>query len=152
MRNILSLILSLFILNSCSNNQIEGTYSSNEGPYFKFNSNNTFEFGIPGDKNPLRGSFTQNGNKIDLVANAVILGNYATTNFICNLMEDTLTIDLLHITHPRFEVFIDKLKNYGRAVRDKDTSEYKLNTPEAEREFFIYYKLVYDKFIKKNGG
>lgn len=152
-RIVLLLSYTIFLLFiSCSENKVEGIYSSNEGPYFKFYKNNTFELGVPGDKNPLKGNFTQNRNKLDLTANAIILGNYSTSTFVCDINKDTLTIDLLHITHPRFEIFIDKLQNYARTVRDTDTTEFRLNTHEAEQELFIYYKLVFDKFIKRNGG
>lgn len=142
----------LLILFSCSKENTYGVYSSNEGPYFKLNENNSFELGVPGDKNPLKGNFKQIGNKLDLVANAIILGSYSTTTFLCDLNKDTLTIDVLHITHPKFEIFIDKPNNFARTVRDNDTSEFKLNTPEAEQELFIYHKLVFDKFIKRKGG
>lgn len=150
---VIFLLLSLnLILISCDNSKVEGIYSSEGGPYFKFTNNQMFELGVPGDKNPLKGNFKQNGNKLDLVANAIILGSYSTTTFLCDLNKDTLTIDVLHITHPKFEIFIDKPSNYARTVRDNDTTEFKLNTPEAEQELFIYYKLVFDKFIKRNGG
>jgi hypothetical protein len=57
----------------------------------------------------------------------------------------------LHITHPNFEIFIDKTQNFARTRRDTITREFKLNSPEAEDELFIYHKLVNDKFIKKEG-
>ncbi len=145
-------IISIFIFVSCEKNKVEGTYSSLGGPYFKFSNNKIFEFGIVGDKNPLKGTFTIEGNSLNLIANTIILGNYATTNFICHLEEDTLTIDVLHITHPKFEIFINKPDNFARTVRDTIITEMKLNSPEAEQELFIYYKLVFDKFIKRNGG
>ncbi len=146
------LIAIILFSTSCNKNKFEGTYSSNEGPYFKFTKNQQFEFGIPEDRNPLKGNFTKNGDSIHLVANSIILGNYATTIFDCVLNNDTLLIKALHINHPKFEILINKSENYARTVRDTVMKELKLDTPEAEEELFIYYKLVFDKFIKRKGG
>lgn len=149
------LLLSLtftFLLLSCAENKFEGTYSSNDGPYFKFTKNQKFEFGVPNDKNPLKGTFTKKDNNIYLFANSIILGSYATTTFDCYVNNDTLTIEVFHLTHPKFEILINKPENFAKTVKDTLVKEMKLNSPEAEEELFLYYKLVFDKFIKRNGG
>jgi len=147
----LLLIISLPYLYSCESNKVNGVYSSNEGPYFKF-ENDHFEFGVPGDPNPLKGNYFSKGNSIELNARSVILGSYAETNFICHLDKDTLLIDVLHIIHPKFEIFINKPDNFAKTKKDTVVTEFKLDSPEAESELFIYYKLVFDRFIKKEGG
>lgn len=146
------ILIFILFLYSCGKKKVDGIYSSDGGPYFKFTNNQLFEFGIPGDKNPLKGTFTLKGNSLNLIANSIILGNYATTNFVCNLKDDTLSIDLLHIKHPEFEIFINKPDNYAKTIRDTILNEMKLTDPEAEQELFIYYKLIFDKFIKRNEG
>lgn len=148
----LILISLILFFTYCDKNQFEGTYSSNEGPYFKFSKNQKFEFGIPEDKNPLKGNFTKDGDSIHLVANSIMLGSYSTTTFDCYLNNDTLFIKALQIIHPNFEILINKSENYAKTVKDSVIKELKLNTPEAEEELFIYYKLVFDKFIKRKGG
>ncbi|MFN4112095.1 MAG: hypothetical protein ACK4G1_07435, partial [Ignavibacteria bacterium] len=65
---------------------------------------------------------------------------------------DTLIIEVFHLTHPKFEIFINKPENFAKTVKDTLVKEMKLNSPEAEEELFLYYKLVFDKFIKRNGG
>lgn len=148
---VLLFVLFFFVV-SCSRNSFEGIYSSKEGPFFKFNQNQTFEFGIPNDKNPLKGTFTKKDNNVYLTANSIILGSYATTTFDCKLNDDTLVIEVFHLTHPKFEIFINKPDNYAKTIRDTIITEMKLDNPEAEQELFIYYKLVFDKFIKRKGG
>lgn len=150
--NLIVYSLFAFLILSCVKNKVDGVYSTEGGPYFKFTKNQYFEFGIPNDENPLRGTFTIKGNTLDLIGNTMMMGNNATTNFICSLSGDTLSIDVLQIKHPKFEIFISKPDNYAKTVRDTITTEMKLNDPEAEQELFIYYKLVFDKFIKRNGG
>ncbi|MGB9663947.1 MAG: hypothetical protein ACPL25_03350 [Ignavibacteria bacterium] len=145
-----SLIFTL-LFTGCESKKVDGVYTSNEGPYFKFIKGKFFELGVPGDPNPLKGNFTIEEEKLNLLANSIMLGSYATTNFICHIKEDTLLIDVLYITHPKFEIFIDKRQNFARTRRDSITKEFKLNSSEAEEELFIYYKLVHDKFIKKKG-
>ncbi len=145
-----SLIFTL-LFTGCESKKVDGVYTSNEGPYFKFIKGKFFELGVPGDPNPLKGNFTIEEEKLNLLANSIMLGSYATTNFICHIKKDTLLIDVLHITHPKFEIFIDKRQNFARTRRDSITKEFKLNSSEAEEELFIYYKLVHDKFIKKKG-
>ncbi len=152
MKNISIIIfLGVFCFSSCESKKVDGIYASKEGPYFKFIKEKFFELGVPGDQNPLKGNFTNENGKLNLLANSIILGSYATTNFICHIVKDTLFIDVLHITHPQFEIFIDKSKNFARTRRDTVINEFQLNTPEAEEELFIYYKLVHDKFIRKKG-
>ncbi len=152
MRNALLFILIFLVLfNGCESKKVDGVYASNEGPYFKFIKGKFFELGVPGDPNPLKGNFTFEEGKLNLLANSIMLGSYATSNFICHINNDTLFIDVLHITHPRFEIFIDKTQNLARTRKDSITNEFRLNSLEAEEELFIYYKLVHDKFIKKKG-
>lgn len=152
MRNQFLTIMLLYLLFcSCESKKIEGVYSSNEGPLFKFTKGKFFEFGIPNDPAPLKGNFTVEGDKLNLLANSIILGSYATTNFICTIKNDTLTIEVFNLVHPRFEIYINKSTNYAKTRRDTVISEFKLNTLDAEEELFIYYKLVHDKFIKRKG-
>jgi hypothetical protein len=145
------ILLTIFLFSSCESKKVDGIYATKEGPYFKFIKGKFFEFGVPGDPNPLKGNFTYENGKLNLLANSIMIGHYATTNFICHIDKDTLFIDVLHITHPNFEIFIDKTQNFARTKRDTITREFKLNSPEAEDELFIYHKLVNDKFIKKEG-
>lgn len=152
MKKLLTLILLIIIFFSCCDSKkIDEIYATKEGPYFKFIKGKFFELGVPGDPNPLKGHFTIENGKLNLLANSIMLGHYATTNFICHKDNDTLFIDLLHITHPDFEIFIDRTNNIARTRRDTVINEFQLNTPEAEEELFIYHKLVHDKFIKKEG-
>ncbi len=146
------LFLTLLLLAGCESDRIEGIYSSDEGPYFKLNKNNTFEFGIPNDPSPVRGNYKQVDDKLILIANVKMLGNYATTEFELKGNKDTLTIDILHITHPKFEIYINKSDNTAKTVKDSIKHFFDLNSPEAEEELFIYYKLVQDKFIKREGA
>jgi hypothetical protein len=152
MKNI-SLLIAFFILSftGCESKKIDGIYASNEGPYFKFTKGKIFEFGIPGDTSPLKGNFTLENDRLNLIANSIMLENYATTNFICHIANDTLFIDVLEIVHPKFEIYIDKNLNFARTRKDTIVNEFKLSSPEAEEELFIYYKLVHDKFIKRKG-
>lgn len=147
---LLSLMFIIFF-NGCESKKVDGLYTSNEGPYFKFIRGKFFELGVPGDPNPLKGNFTIEEEKLNLLANSIMLGSYATSNFICHIEGDTMFIDVLHINHPRFEIFVDRTQNFARTRRDSIIKELKLNSSEAEEELFIYYKLVHDKFIKKKG-
>lgn len=148
---ILTFILLTISFLACEGNKIEGIYSTEGGPYFHFKKNNRFEFGIPNDPNPLNGNFLIENEKIELTANSIMLGSYATTHFKCHLSGDTLFIDKLHISHPRFEILIDKENNYAKTIRDSVIEEFKLDSQEAESELFIYYNLINDKFIKRKG-
>lgn len=148
---IVTFVLLTFSFIACEGNKIEGIYSTDGGPYFYFKKNNRFEFGIPNDPNPLNGNFLLENDKLELTANSIMLGSYATTHFTCHLIGDTLFIDKLHISHPRFEILIDKPNNFAKTIRDSVVSEFKLDSHEAESELFIYYKLINDKFIKREG-
>lgn len=148
---ILIFTLLTFSFIACESNKIEGIYSSEGGPYFYFKKNNRFEFGIPDDPNPLKGNFLIENDKLELTANSIMLGSYATSHFTCHLSGDTLLIDKLHISHPRFEILIDKPNNLAKTIRDSVVSEFNLDSQEAESELFIYYKLINDKFIKREG-
>ncbi len=149
MKLVYRIFLVIFlIISGCKSKSVIGTYASIQGPYFSLDRDLNFTFGVPGDPAPLRGKYKITDDQIYMKATSRILDDMALTEFECTLNEDTLTIDKLSLSHPKFQIFINKKFDYAKTVRDTIVKEFKLSDPEAPEELYVYYTLVHIKFIK----
>lgn len=161
------LLLLLVIIAGCKvgndpvRNNIVGTWTTQEGPYVVFKSDNQpasstnineagkFEFGVKNDPKPLLGSYTVRGNLAELTAESEILGDNTTTILKFQNHTDSLKLVYIEIQAKKFSVLVDVQNNYARTARGDEIKELKLTEPEAPSHLFVYYELTRLGFKKE---